>query len=132
MLLLVRGVMKARGFKLIELLMVVATIGHLAAAAAVAVTGAAQRSRQSRTLGEMRTVGLALQRYHGDGLPFPPYTGGRIHGFADDIVLVGGGTSGGRKVLRCDAIGERTGPRVTQGVTLPPASPDISWNASCR
>ena len=144
MLLMVRGVMKTRGFTLIELLIVVAIIGLLAAAAVVAVTSAAQRSRQSRTMGDMRTVALALQSYGvdmayyphaadaelrtmkqllaptyirvlpvndgwsrplryasdgvvytlvsygGDGLPSPPYTGGRTHGFADDIVLVGG------------------------------------------
>lgn len=66
-------VIRTRGFTLIELLIVVAIIGLLAAAAIVALTGALQRSRQSRSMGDMRTVALAVQNY-GVDMSFYPRT----------------------------------------------------------
>lgn len=66
-------VMRTRGFTLIELLIVVAIVGLLAAAAIIALTGALQRSRQSRSMGDMRTVALAVQNY-GVDMSFYPRT----------------------------------------------------------
>ena len=69
---------RTRGFTLIELLIVVAIIGIVAAVAVVALTGALQRSRQNRSMGDMRTIGLAVQSYATDAVAFPRSGGGDV------------------------------------------------------
>ena len=54
------------GFTLIELLIVVAIIGILAAIAVVNLRGALDRSRQTKTMATMRTVGSAIHAYQMD------------------------------------------------------------------
>ena len=54
---------RRRGFTLIELLVVVAIIGIVAAIAIPNLVGAFNRGRQKRTMGDIRTIGLAVEAY---------------------------------------------------------------------
>lgn len=84
---------KIKGFTLIELLIVVAIIGIIAAIAIPNMLDALQRSRQKRSMGEVKTIGTAVQSF-GTGYNgrFPtdqfngnidPITGSSLCGFTD-------------------------------------------------
>ena len=63
------------GFSLIELLIVVAVIGLVAAIAVPNLINAIQRSRQSRTVGDARLLGQAIEMYQQDYSYYPIATG---------------------------------------------------------
>ena len=68
---------KMKGFTLIELLIVVAIIGIIAAIAIPNMLDALERSRQKRSVGETKTLGLAIQSFSTDygGYPRETYNG---------------------------------------------------------
>ena len=57
---------ETRGFTLVELLIVAAIIGIIAAIAIPGLTAAIQRARQKRTMVELRTVATAVSSYGTD------------------------------------------------------------------
>jgi type II secretion system protein G len=64
-----------RGFTLIEMLIVVAIIGIITAIAVANLVSAVQRARQKRTMGDMRTLALAIESYSTDFNRYPAASG---------------------------------------------------------
>ncbi len=62
---------KEEGFTLIELLIVVAIIGIIAAIAIPNLLNAIDRSRQKRTMADMRSIGTAVESYSVDNNQYP-------------------------------------------------------------
>ncbi len=74
---------KERGFTLIELLIVVAIIGIIAAIAIPNLLNAIDRSKQKRTMADMRSVGTAVEEYAIDNNFYPiQTTQGPVSGIA--------------------------------------------------
>jgi type II secretion system protein G len=63
------------GFTLIEVLVVVAILGILAAIALVNYRIAIERARQRRSMGDMRSLATAVEAYAGDFGRYPPASG---------------------------------------------------------
>lgn len=63
---------KRTGFTLIELLISVAIIGIIVAISIANLLNAVQRARQKRTMGDMRSIGIALDSYAIDMNAYPP------------------------------------------------------------
>src|SRR5438876_9253063 len=62
---------RQRGFTLIELLVVVAIVGIIAAIAIPNLLNAVDRSKQKRSMADMRTIGTALEAYATDQNFYP-------------------------------------------------------------
>src|SRR5213594_4318570 len=65
---------KQRGFTLIELLIVVAIIGIIAAIAIPNLLNAIDRSKQKRTMADMRSIGTSCEEYSIDNNFYPVQT----------------------------------------------------------
>ncbi|MEN8152892.1 MAG: prepilin-type N-terminal cleavage/methylation domain-containing protein [Acidobacteriota bacterium] len=63
--------MNKKGFTLIELLIVVAIIGIVAAIAIPNLLTAIQKSKQKATMGDMKTIGTAVESYMSDNYLAP-------------------------------------------------------------
>ena len=81
---------KEKGFTLIELLIVVAIIGIIAAIAVPNLLMAIQRSKEKRSMADLRTIGTALGSYQVDYNKYP--TNGGWANFSSDTL--GGAITG--------------------------------------
>jgi general secretion pathway protein G len=77
---------KESGFTLIELLIVVAIIGIIAAIAIPNLLNAIDRSKQKRTMADMRSVGTACEEYSIDNNFYPVQTTqGAVSGISTNL-----------------------------------------------
>ena len=74
----------SRGFSLLEILVAVTIVSAIATIAIPNLLRAIDRSRQSSTVADMRTIGTALERYAVDHLAYPTAAG--IEALRRDLV----------------------------------------------
>ncbi len=67
-----------RGFSLVELLIVVAIIGIIAVLAIPNLISAIQRSRQSRTMADLRMISEGVEAYQNDHSSYPVVGNGTV------------------------------------------------------
>ena len=79
---------RQRGFSLIELLMVVAIIGIVAALAIPNLIGAIQRSRQSRSMADIRMISEGIEAYQTDYSYYPVVPDGEVADLHQGIYLL--------------------------------------------
>lgn len=70
--------MKRNGFTLVELLIVVAIIGIIAAIAIPNLLNAIDRGKQKRTMADTRSIGTALESYAVDINIYPTHAAGNL------------------------------------------------------
>jgi general secretion pathway protein G len=75
------------GFTLIELLIVVAVIGIIAAIAIPNLLSAIQRSRQSRTVADIRMISEGVEAYQNDHSFYPLVSNGTVAELAADLEI---------------------------------------------
>jgi type II secretion system protein G len=76
--------MKRQGFTLIELLIVIAIIGIVAAIAIPNLLTALQKGKQKATMGDMKSIGNAIESYMTDNY-FVPQTPGALSGISVNL-----------------------------------------------
>ncbi len=77
----------SRGFSLVELLIVCAVIGLIAAIAIPNLVNAIQRGRQARTMGDLRGLATAVGMYQQDYAKFPLVSGWKPISELDAILV---------------------------------------------
>ncbi|MGD8439598.1 MAG: type II secretion system protein [Holophagae bacterium] len=75
------------GFTIIELLIVVAVIGILVAVAIPDLIGAIQRSRQSRTVADIRMISEGIEAYQNDHSFYPLVDSGTVADLGEDLTI---------------------------------------------
>ena len=75
------------GFTLIELLIVVAVIGIIAAVAIPNLISAVNRSRQSRTVADVRLISEGLELYQNDHSSYPVVDNGTAADLSDHLAI---------------------------------------------
>lgn len=75
------------GFSLIELLIVVAVMGVLVAIAVPNLLAAIQRSRQSRTMADIRMIGEGVEAYQNEHMAYPVVSNGTVADLGADLEL---------------------------------------------
>jgi len=75
------------GFTLIELLIVVAIIGILVGVAVPDLIGAIQRSRQSRTMADIRAISEGIEAYQNDHSFYPLVDSGTVADLGEDLTV---------------------------------------------
>ena len=82
----------SRGFSLVELLIVCAVIGLIAAIAIPNLVNAIQRGRQARTMGDLRSLATSVGMYQQDYAKFPIQNSlGSITNIEDILIAYMGG-----------------------------------------
>ena len=76
--------MKTKGFTLIELLIVIAIIGIVAAIAIPNLLTALQKSKLKATMGDMKSIGTAIESYMTDNSMAP---GGGDYNLIEDLAI---------------------------------------------
>ncbi len=96
---------KGKGFSLIELLIVVAIIGIIAAIAIPNLLSAMHKARQKRTMNDMKSLGSAIESVHTDCSAYPPVDGNLGTGCVNPAGIMPGLQKGGwwfQAPLICD------------------------------
>jgi general secretion pathway protein G len=83
----VRTTQDQAGFTIIELLIVVAIIGILVAMAIPNLIGAIQRSRQSRTVADIRMISEGIEAYQVDNSFYPVVNDGTVSMLSDNLEI---------------------------------------------
>jgi general secretion pathway protein G len=78
---------RSAGFSLIELLIVVAVIGIITAVAIPNLIAAVQRSRQSRTMADVRLISEGLELYQNDHSQYPLVDDGTAVGLVEHLEI---------------------------------------------
>ena len=82
-----RGSRRQAGFTIIELLIVVAIIGIIVVLAIPNLIAAIQRSRQSRTMADIRMISEGVEAYQNDHSFYPVVDNGTVSALSADLAV---------------------------------------------
>jgi general secretion pathway protein G len=82
-----RTALRQRGFTIIELLIVVAIIGIIAVLAFPNLVAAIQRSRQSRSVADIRMISQGVEAYQTDHSSYPVVDNGTVSELAEHLEI---------------------------------------------